>query len=434
MRILTVVQNLGPGGTQRSAQTHAQAYQDAGAGSAVLAYEQGGPRLDELREQNIDAFVAEPHQPERALEAAIAWKPDAVHIHRQGFANPATDTILAALRDAGVRAVIETNHFARADRSPGRDRIDVHIQLSKWCLWQWRRRCRGLHPAPIGIAIPHIIRADRFGIQSPEARARWREEHGIPRDAVLFGRIGQPNRPSWSPLLFDAFDRVARDNENARLVTVGLPPSLRPTLDALPDPISRRIVTIDFLRGDAALRACYGSLDVFAHASNCGETFGMVICEAALARVPTVTLSTPARANSQVEVVGHERGGLVAGNPKAFIEAMCRLADQPETRRRFGENAAAWVTEHCDPSRITHAILGVFEDILRSDNREQLSRTLRDRGDITTHAAAGELTSLLSSIPGSNPLRDRGLMLLSTQQWLASVRWALSRRSPPRAG
>jgi hypothetical protein len=422
MRILTVVRNLGPGGTQRSAQTHAECYHDAGVDSAVFAYESGGPRLEPLLARGIPVFQAETDGPDAALQKAIAWGPDAVHVHRPGAADPQTDAILASLRAAGVRAVVETNHFSRADRGQTRGLIDVHVQLSKWCLWQWRRRCQGLTPAPVGIALPHIIRADQFGAIDQDARNQWRAEHGVPADAIVLGRIGQPNRPSWSRVLFRAFAEVAARDERVWLVTVGLPRELHPVRDELPEPLRRRVVGIDFLHGDAALRRCYGSLDVFAHASRCGETFGMVICEAGLARVPTVTLSTPARANSQVEVVGHGRGGLVAGDARHFARALASLVDQPSERAALGEGAARWIREHCDPKAITDRMLAVFGAVMQGGSRDDLAARLHAIPGVVDQARTEELVAMLSKIPGASPIRDRFLMAASTMSLARRVK------------
>ena len=49
-------------------------------------------------------------------------------------------------------------------------------------------------------------------------------------------------------------------------------------------------------------------MDGFLHVSRIGESFGMVLCEAMLCGVPVVTLSTPLKDNSQLEVVGPRRG------------------------------------------------------------------------------------------------------------------------------
>ena len=49
----------------------------------------------------------------------------------------------------GERRVVETNVFSRVDYSPGADLIDVHFQLTKWCMWKWRRWLGPSNPRPL---------------------------------------------------------------------------------------------------------------------------------------------------------------------------------------------------------------------------------------------------------------------------------------------
>ena len=89
MRILTVVQDLGPGGIQRVAQNFSRGFYDAGHEVAVLAYDAGGPRMRPLQEAGIEVFLggSDPQQAEDALQHAVRWNPDLVHIHRDGQAD-----------------------------------------------------------------------------------------------------------------------------------------------------------------------------------------------------------------------------------------------------------------------------------------------------------------------------------------------------------
>ena len=71
----------------------------------------------------------------------------------------------------------------------------------------------------------------------------------------------------------------------------------------------------------------------------------MVLCEAMLCGVPVVTLSTPLKDNSQLEVVGHGKGGLVALTPEALPEAMVALIGDADLRAGVSVGGAAWVRE-----------------------------------------------------------------------------------------
>ena len=125
---------------------------------------------------------------------------------------------------SGARVpVIETNHFSRVDDSPDRAHIDVHMQLSRWCMWKWRQWARGLRPPPLGAVVPHIIDGAAFRPADEPTRRAFRSEHGIPEDAFVFGRLGQPHHSKWSPVAFRAFASVAERYPEAWLLLIGLP-------------------------------------------------------------------------------------------------------------------------------------------------------------------------------------------------------------------
>jgi hypothetical protein len=126
-----------------------------------------------------------------------------------------------------------------------------------------------------------------------------------------------------------------------------MPKELRASLDALQGGIRRRVVLMEFLNDDETLSIAYSAMDVFLHASTIGESFGMVLAESLLCGTPVITLSTPARDNSQLEIVGHERGGLVAANIGGMVSAMRRLAS-PDTRAQYADwGAAAIRANYC---------------------------------------------------------------------------------------
>ncbi len=310
MRVLTVVNNLGPGGTQRVAQNFTLGYQRLGHDVAVLAYGKGGPREDALRGAGVPVIVGGGDESSRhaATDEAARWRPEVIHIHRPGIADSRTADLLRHLKSAvdGRPVVLETNIFARPDYSADRQLIDVHLLLTQWCLWKWRRWTRGQQPVPIGVVIPNMIEPGAFYPEQEGQGMAFRDEFGIPREAFVFGRIGQPNLANWSPEIFRPFQKIASENPNAWLLLVGMPEGLRSQLERLPPEIKRRVVTVSFLHGDDRLRACYWAMDVMLHAATCGESFGLVLIEAILCGRPVITMSRPRRGNSQIEIVGHQ--------------------------------------------------------------------------------------------------------------------------------
>ncbi|MFN3595956.1 MAG: glycosyltransferase family 4 protein [Rubricoccaceae bacterium] len=414
MRILTVVHDLGPGGTQRAAQNYTLGYQAAGLEVAVLAYEAGGPREAELQTAGVPVFSpATEGSPEAAVCAAGAWGADLVHVHRNGGADARSGAVLRALRRAGGRPrVMETNVFGRVDRSPDRHLFDVHLHLSRWCLWRWSRWRRRMEGAP-GVVVPYSIDTARFYPATPEEQRAARAAWDVPQDALVFGRVGQPSRWKWHPALFGAFARVAAEHTQAWLFLVGLPEELRPPLERLPAAARRRVRELPFLHGDAALRAGYACMDVFVHAAEIGESFGMVLAEAMRCGRPVITLSRPARDNSQLEVVGHGEGGLVAAHERGLAEAMALLASQPHQRERLGRQAAARTAERFGQEPVMRLLLAVARATHEARDAADVRRRLGGIPGLVTGVADDDAWNLLDRKLGRTPLAELAQMRLA---------------------
>lgn len=421
MRILTVINHLGPGGTQRVAQNYSVGYRQAGHDVAVLAYVQGGPRQATLEDADILTLIGGTNDQARqsAIAQAVQWNPDLVHIHRTGYTDPESGRLLQQLKQAvGRLPVLETNVFARVDYSPDRELIDVHLLLTRWCLWKWEQWQRHIQPMPIGTIVPYTIDTHSFYPPPAAQRAAFRAAHGIPDDAFLFGRIGQPSVWKWSPIIFDAYREIAQRYPHTYLLLVGLPPELRPRISSLPANIQERVVEIDFLHGDEALRQGYSAMDAFLHAAHIGESFGMVLVESMLCGCPVITLSTPHKDNSQLEVVGHEEGGLVVTDRASMVEAMSRMVEHAPLRQQLARRGADRVRERYDFERVISLLLRTAEIARQATSREEIRRQLRADSQLVTHVSDAEIRSLLRQTTGQTPLSRRLLMQLVHQPHL----------------
>lgn len=411
MRVLSIVSDLGSGGTQRTAQNLTAGYAAAGHEVAVYAYVEGGRREAEVKAVGAEVFIGPPDGP--AMERALAWGPDLVHIHRHGSPDPTTAAILRRFDATHPQArVVETSHFARADRSPDRHLIDVHLQLSEWCLWKWSQWRRGLRPLPVGAVVPNPVDLDAFS-PAPEADVQaFRDGLGVGPDDVLLGRIGQPIEWKWMPLVVESFARLAREDARVHLLLVGRPDSLDEAVAALEPDVRRRLHEISFIHGDDALRAAYSAIDVFAHAAEIGESFGLVLTESMLCETPVVTLSRPLRDNSQHEVVGHEVGGLVAATPEAFDEALRRLIADVPLRSRLGAQGRARTVERFGLSDVMATLLRVVEHVRRAPDRAALRQALYTDPTLVTEVPDARIRELLAQSVGRTPAHIRVLMWL----------------------
>jgi glycosyltransferase involved in cell wall biosynthesis len=380
MKVLTVVAGLGIGGTERAAHNFTLGYFRAGHEARVLCLGPGGPRAESLRAAGVPILFGN-----RSLASSLAsiesWRPDVVHVHRPGFHDAMTG-IVRAFKAAFPCKVVETNVFARVDYREG-GLIDLHFQLSKWCLWKWSRWSARLRPRPLGVVIPYCIEPPAFHPE-PEAAVRaLKARLGVPPDAFVFGRVGQPAAGKWSPLMVAAFERIAGQDLAAHLLLVGCPPELLRPIDALPPDVRRRVVLIPAAAEDERLRLYYGAMDVFVHAAAIGESFGFVLAEALLCGKPVITLSTPLKDNTQLELIGETGGGLIATDVRTFAECMSRLRNDPGLRGRLAERGRSEVLRRFSTDAVVGDLLSCLALLDRARSRQELSGLLEEAGFVT---------------------------------------------------
>ncbi len=422
MRVLTVVEDLAAGGVQRIAQNFATGYRRRGHPAAVLTFLGGGPREEALTEAGVEVFLGrlDDGTLEDAVERAIRWQPDLIHLHRYGRPDRVTGGILRDLRGSldGPRRVIETNVMGKVDYSSARLLIDLHMPLTRWAFWKWSRWASGLRPRPVGVVMPNLIDTGAFGPVTRAEREASRAEAGVPPDAFVFGRLGQPLEEKWSPVMLAAFAAVATRHPDVYLLLGGVPPGLRARIERLPHAARGRVIEVPFTHSDAELRRRYGAMDAFLHASAIGESFGLVLAEAMLAELPVITLSTPERGNGHIEVVGHDEGGLVVADEGSMILAMERLLGDGSLRGRLARDGADSVRRRYDLDRGMEVLVRIAELTLKAPDRERLRADLAGEPDLVTHVTDSEIEALLSASLGRTPLRARLLMRLIHIGWL----------------
>jgi glycosyltransferase involved in cell wall biosynthesis len=268
--------------------------------------------------------------------------------------------------------------------------------------------------------MPNLVMHSEFSPRPSDVREVLRQAHGIPTDALVFGRVGSLSEPKWSPIIFDAFSAYAATHDKAWLLLVGMPEALRPALMAVPDNIRQRVVLVDFIHNDRALGDIYGCMDVFLHAARIGESFGMVLAEALLSGVPVITLSTPDKDNSQIEVVGHETGGLVVANLAGMLEAMRRLED-PGLRWRYAEQGSSEIVKRFGAESLIPSAIDIAQLVAEGLSPAQLRRRLLARPQLCTCVSAEDISALMTGSIGQHSLKTRILMHLVSNPYLYRI-------------
>jgi glycosyltransferase involved in cell wall biosynthesis len=406
----------------------------AGIASAVFAHRGSGALEETLRGDCVDFIAGAPEESEfhKAVQRALDWRPDVIHIHREGPADPRTGYIMRAVRESprnGSSApvgIMETNVFGRVDYSTDAACVDVHFLLSKWCFWKWRQWARPLRPMPIGVVLPNLVMHEEFYPVTSQVRNGFRQKLGIPDDALLFGRVGSPIESKWSNAMLEAFEVYASTNPNAWLLLVGISTELRAVVAALPEFLRRRIVSVDFLSGNPALREAYSSMDVFLHTARIGESFGMVLAEALLCGTPVITLSTPTKDNSQLEVVGHEQGGLVAASVPGLVQAMSQL-ESPQLRSRYALEGARRIAERFGPRALIPRAIAIAALCRENLPRDELRRRVLSIPGVQGQVSRQEIDELMRGCIGKYPPGTSTLLHLVSNPTLYRAYRALSR-------
>lgn len=418
MRILTLIDSLGPGGRERTAQNYVQGYVESGHETAVCAVVKGGPRRHHLLHAGAEVFVGGESEAEQreALEASIAWGPDVVHLHSEGPPAPQIARAVSYLR-AQVPdrlPVIETSSFGKVDYRQRYACSDIHLLKGRWMLWKWTKWSRPFTPTPIGVVVPNTVDTDTF-VPAPPEGAAFRTRLGIPETAYVFGRVGQASIWKWSRLALDAFAQVASRHERAWLCLIGLPDELRPVLEAYPAEIRERVVELAFIDNDDELRACYNSFDVFLHASQIGESFGMVLAESMACGCPVITHSTPANDNSQVEVVGHRHGGLVVHTLRGMVEAMEVLMKDKALHATLGDQGRMRVVASYTLASVLPQLSRILELVTTCATHAELADAVAHDSALTSHVPDEAISALLKDVQDPPTVKQRMLTYLVHQ-------------------
>ncbi|MGH9599027.1 MAG: glycosyltransferase family 4 protein [Terracidiphilus sp.] len=224
----------------------------------------------------------------------------------------------------------------------------------------------------LGVAPAHKLRLlgegssngvdiDRFSPGSSGVRAQL----GLAPDAFVIGFVGRLTRDKGLPELVRAFDSIARFQPQAHLLLVGwfdlaedeLENGLRTYIEAHP-----RIHCTAYV-DDAA--PYYRAMDVMVLPS-LREGFPNVVLEAASAGVPVIaTLCTGSRDSVVPEVTGLL---IPPGYPEAITEAVLKLLNDPERRRRMGRAARAWVIEHYVNGHVMGLTVAYYKSLLHAES------------------------------------------------------------------
>ena len=333
MRVLHLIDHLGPGGAQTSLVDLVEA---RGAGIEPTVWCLSRRVLPELAERLAHAGVpcdvlglskANPFRLARLRRRLAEARTDLVHAHLEY-----SSTLAAVSGRAGPPVVVHLDNDVyrrpRVARLLGRllvARVAGYIAVSTGvrasAVRAYGARARRIVVVPPGI---DVRRFDRTRI-NPAATARFRQ--GASR---VVGTVGRLAGQKALHVLLDATPRLLADDPGTRVLVVGDGP-LRPTLERR----ARRLgvhEAVTFAGHQVDVAPAYSAMDVFVLPSRY-EGFGIVFLEAMASGVPVVGTRV---VGSEDAVEDGVTGLLVPyGDAAALASAVIRLLAGPALRARI---------------------------------------------------------------------------------------------------
>jgi glycosyltransferase involved in cell wall biosynthesis len=298
----------------------------------------------------------------RRLAAEVReFRPDILHAHDY------KTNLLAVLlgRWFGVRVMTTLHGYGF-----GGGRLAAYYQLDRWTLRAmdhvvavseglFQRLIDWRVPAERRSLVFNGIDTDQFARRQSVRQAR--EKMGWSPDRFLIGAVGRLTAVKGFDLLIQAADQLLGRGLDLELVIVG-DGEERVRLQELIGRLGRTD-RIHLLGHQSEVQGIFEALDVFA-LSSLSEGLPNVLLEALALEVPVAATGVGA----VPRVIAHEGNGLLLepGSVGALAEALARLLNDPDLRRRLGQAGRAAVQGQFSFAARMEKIRAIYDRILNT--------------------------------------------------------------------
>lgn len=242
---------------------------------------------------------------------------------------------------------IETNIFGYDDASPY---LDGSIFIGK---------CLGISESSRSILLPNPIPPPSKDYEDLQS---LRQELGISKDAIVFGRVGRPaNFTPISLLAYEAFKRNYAGN--SKYLIMGGCEDTKRCVDQLG--LKDDVIFVDCTNDDEYIEKFHKTIDVFAHYRSDGEICSTALAQAMMCGIPAIT--HVAGRNGQIEWLGD--GGFYARDPSDYFKAMMVMSDENH-RLDIAKKAKKFAASNFDQKTIVNKVIEFYLNIARSKNCE----------------------------------------------------------------
>lgn len=335
IRLLHLVDRLTTGGTEKAAATYVKYSNRSVFDSRLGGLNAGGALEAELRDRGIpyELFDSDISELERYIRAESI---NVVHIHSGLYKG--LETAVAAKR-AGADFIFHTNSFGWIEPADLRGLFDRTFFVSCFSLrryvqyWggDWsrtRNRCYVTH-------VP--VETDVYK-RSSGARSQVRSRLGIDDATILYGRLGRPDPRKIGFFLTRAFRQLPLHSPDWKLLVIGgLPANLRRSYSVRE--LGGRIIEIPSPLRESEIVEYLSALDVMAHSSRVGESFGLAVAEGMACSLPIVAQLSVFGDNALPELVDDGGCGFLEYGVNEFADSLLRLGQAPHQIEQFGSQS-----------------------------------------------------------------------------------------------
>lgn len=362
IKVLQAANELGLGGIEKVLQNYTEHLAPEIFEVSVCGLVGGGEREKILRGKGFEVFILNGNQA-GLMELMRSKKIDILHIHQHGDMNRLA---VNAARGAQVPVVVETNVFGRIGASGPHNSPDMNLLVSKMCalrykLWQklsWEEFFKNSN-----VLYNPVVLSDFVAFDEP-AKLNLRRKYRIPDNFYVIGRHGRPDPSKWGDLGLKMMPHLLRLIPHVKFLALGAPAEKIKQIRKMG--LESAFIFLDPTPDSRKINEFLGLLDVFAYASENGETFGLALAEAMAGKIPVVVNSTPCRDNAQVELIDHGRNGIIANHPRDFAAAIAFLLKNGEKRREMGEAGREKIEDHYDIERNTRRLEKIYLELLHA--------------------------------------------------------------------
>ena len=362
-KVLHVAKKLSIGGTEKVLQLLVEHINKEIFSPYVFAHEDGA-RGNLLRAKGIPTYIGS--HPLTVLENT---RPDIIHIHRAGWAEPSFTRAFALYkRNNPDTLIFETNVFGRHDDSPFYDSVDTTLFISNFCASIYAQQTNTVAASPRYEVLYNPVDTDFFSAASPSPHER---DYSVPH----IGRLSRPDAGKWSPLALTFLPELTRLHSGLLYRIIGMIPEAREFCSQ--HGLRQYVEEVPPIYTDKDIATFFASVSVLAHANDTGESFGLAIAEAMACGLPVVTHPAEGlRDNAQLELVEHGITGLIAANAQEYTSALHYLLTHPAEAQRMGKAAQEKAQALFDVKKIVRQLEEMYTIRLAHRNKNVFKKTI----------------------------------------------------------